>query len=119
MVEVLSRKFSDSIVEPQPGVINPNSVPETTLPSFDGKPLLKPKSKSTDRHSRERLAIIAQNALMKETTFRRYVFIMIHGSPEIQQLVIDKKVSIWRAYNFVNRKLIADITRALKAAGEL
>jgi len=74
------------------------------LPSFDGKPLIKPKAKSTDRHSRETSARVAKMQGLSTTMFRRAKFILLYGSAEVQQLVRDDKVSIWRAYNFVVRE---------------
>ena len=75
-----------------------------TLPSFDGKPLVKPKSKSTDRHSREIADRVARMQGLSTTMFRRAKIILLYGSDEVQQLVRDDKVSIWRAYNFVVRE---------------
>lgn len=75
-----------------------------TLPSIDGKPLIKQPSKSTDRHAREIAAKVAKLEQLSTTQYRRAKFIIEHGSPEIQQLVREDKLSIWRAYNYVRRQ---------------
>lgn len=75
-----------------------------SLPSFDGKPLIKPKAKSANRHSRETAVKAVEGTGLSVTQYRRGKFILKYGSPEIQQLVRENKLSIWRAYNYVKHE---------------
>ena len=89
------------------------------LPSIDGKQLIKPKSKSTDRHKREKISKIAEQVALSPATLRRGVYVDKYGSEEIKELCKNGKLSIWRAYNFVKhqqeRKMIELL---LKEKGE-
>ena len=77
---------------------------EMKLPTIDGKPLVKPKAKSTDRHKREKLYKIAKNLQMSVATLRRGHYILKFGSEEIKELLRNNEVSVWRAYNYVKRQ---------------
>ena len=96
---------------------------EKDLPSIDGKPLVRSKSKSTDRHKRETISKIAEQVQLSAPTLRRILYIKKYGSEQVQELCKNEKLSTWRAYNFVRQqqegKLFRIIEETLeKRAGE-
>ena len=74
------------------------------LPSIDGKPLVKPKAKSTDRHEREVLSQFAEKLQLSPATVRRALYIDAYGSQEIKALLETGKISIWKAYEVTKRE---------------
>ena len=91
---------------------------ELTLPSIDGKPLVKPTSKSTDRHKRETIYKIAKDLALSATSLRRGTYIRKFGSEEIKELCRNGQVSIWRAYNYVKRQQEMKLIELLIVAKE-
>ena len=87
------------------------------LPSFDGKPLIKPKSKSTERHKRETLSKIAESQKISTATLRRAKYIIAFGSEDVKELCRSGQLSIWRAYNFVKRQEEHKLFTLLEAEG--
>lgn len=61
---------------------------------------IKPKSKSTDRHARETLDIIAKKPLihMNRESLRQGIIIRNNAPPEVIELYKQEKISTWKAY---------------------
>jgi len=95
---------------------------ELTLPSIDGKPLVKPKAKSTDRHKRETAYKIAKDLNLSVATLRRGTYVLKFGSKEIIELLRSGQISVWRGYNYVRRqqeKKLFELLLKAKEKGEL
>ena len=62
------------------------------LPSNDGKPLIKPKAKSTERHEREVLSQFAEKLQLSTATVRRVLYVDEYGSEEIKASLDSGKI---------------------------